>query len=156
MRWPGNAWRRRGVAVVKPALCAILPLCVLSGCEADGSDACQAGDADGVVGGHYTFHVTVDDDAFKPVILKGQNTAEITLVLTNAGTVPHGFGVRCIATPNDTGCPTKSCFPDETTIDPIEPGKMATTEFKLPLVEGIYPIYSTADGDTHEAQFVVQ
>ena len=130
---------------------------LLLGCGTDGSDdLCQPGDADGVIGGKYTFEVTVDDDAFKPLILKAQNTATVTIVLSNAGTVPHGFGVRCIDTPNDTGCPTRSCFPDEATIEPIEPGDKATTKFTLPRVEGIYPIYSTADGDSQEAQFVNQ
>jgi hypothetical protein len=137
---------------------AVLPLlALLTGCAMGGSeDACQPDDADGVVGGKYTFEVTVDDDAFKPIILKAQNTATVTLVLTNAGTVAHGFRVACISTPNDTGCPTKSCFPDEATIEPILPGKKASTKFAVPRVEGIYPISSGADGDVQEAQFVVQ
>ena len=137
---------------------AVLPaLALLTGCAMDGSEgSCEPGDADGVIGGKYTFEVTVDDDAFKPTILKAQNTATVTIVLTNAGTVPHGFGVRCIKTPNDTGCPTQSCFPDEATIEPIEPGEKTTTVFDIPRVEGIYPIYSSADDDVREAQFVDQ
>jgi len=136
---------------------ACLPaLALLAGCAMDGSTGCEPDDADGVVGGKYTFEVTVDDDAFQPTILKAQNTATVTVVLSNAGTVPHGFGVECIKTPNDTGCPTKSCFPDEATIEPIEPGKSATTKFAVPRVEGIYVIHSSAAGDVEEAQFVVQ
>jgi hypothetical protein len=145
------------VETMMPAIRAVLPFFVLlMGCGSSGSeDACQPGDADGVVGGKYAFEVTVDDGAFKPIILKAQNTATVTIVLSNSGTVAHGFSVACISTPNDTGCSTKSCFPDEATIEPILPGKKATTKFAVPRVEGIYPISSSADGDA-QAQFVVQ
>lgn len=140
------------------AACAILPVLGLClGCSDSGADGgCQPGDQDGVIGGNYTFKVTVDDDAFTPTILKAQNTATVTVVLTNAGTKPHGFRVHCIDTPNDTGCPAESCFPEAATIDPVAPGESARTKFALPRPEGIYPISSSARGDSQEAQFVVQ
>jgi hypothetical protein len=144
------------------ALC--LQLAALSGCSGDGADqgkssaaeSCTPDDADGVVGGKYTFDVMVDDDGFSPMILKAQNTANVTVNVRDVGTSPHGFSVGCIVTPNDTDCPTKSCFPDAATVAPLDPGSDAKLKFTVPLVEGIYPITSTADGDTQKAQFVVQ
>jgi hypothetical protein len=132
---------------------------VVVGCgggDGGSGDPCKPDDADGVVGGKYTFDVTIDDTAFTPMILKAQNTAAITLNLHNTGDAPHGFSVGCIKTPNDNGCATKSCFPDGATVDPLDPGADATLKFTVPLVEGIYPITSSADGDTATAQFVVQ
>jgi hypothetical protein len=135
----------------------------LLGCSGGGGGAgtgaggsCMPNDADGVVGGKYTFDVTVDDDGFSPMILKAQNTSSITVNLHNGGTTQHGFAVGCIATPNDNGCPTRSCFPGDASVDPVDPGADAMLKFALPLAEGIYPITSTAGGDVIKAQFVVQ
>ncbi len=152
----GDAALRARAARVVPRGLGLL-LLVASGCsDGTGDGSCQPADADGVVGGKYTFQVTVDDQGFTPAILKAQNTASVTVVLHNAGSSPHGFAVACITVPNDTGCPTRSCFPDPARIDPVAPGDSATAKFVVPLVEGIYPITSTADGDTQKAQFVVQ
>jgi hypothetical protein len=142
--WPGFG------AVVVPALLA------LSCSGTDAGDACTPDDADGVIGGKVTRNVTVDDDGYMPINVTVQNLAVVTLVLTNAGTVAHGFEVKCLATPNDTGCPTKSCFPPESTIEPIDPGETAAVKFTVPLVEGAYAIRSTADDGVAPAQFVVQ
>jgi hypothetical protein len=133
--------------------------CILFfGCSGPGEsgDKCQPPDADGIVGTTKTVGVTVDDDGFSPTPITAQNFTKMTIELRNAGTKPHGFAVGCVATPNDTGCPTKSCFPDDARIAPIEPGEMATAHFAVPATEQIYPVTSTADGDEIEGQFVVQ
>ena len=123
----------------------------------DGDDTCTPDDTDGVAGGNTTFALTVDDTSFKPTILKTQNVSNVTLTLTNAGTKPHGFTVDCIATPNSSGCPTQSCFPDGSMIAPIAPGATATVTFVTPNPEGIYAFHSNAPGDTQPAgQFVIQ
>jgi hypothetical protein len=122
----------------------------------DEAGACVPGDADGILGTEKTFDVTVDDDAFAPAILKAQNLTEVTLTLTNDGTTPHDFVVGCLATPNDTGCPTKSCFPMSSAVDAVDPGESRTVRFTAPRVEGIYTFRSSVEGDTQKGQFVVQ
>lgn len=127
-------------------------------CSDDGAseDACVPDDLDGVIGGDVTFEVTLDDDAFSPRILTAQNRALVTLTLSNDSSEARGFFVECLQTPNDDGCPTESCFPDEARIEPIAPGESATTEFEVPLVEGAYTIVS-APGETEpSAQFIVK
>jgi hypothetical protein len=130
----------------------------LAGCSGPGGsgDKCQPGDVDGIVGGKKTVGVTVDDDGFSPTPITAQNQTTMTIQLRNTGTKPHGFAIGCVATPNDNGCPAKSCFPGEARIDPVEPGGMGTARFVVPLVEQIYPVTSTAEGDAIEGQFVVQ
>jgi hypothetical protein len=124
--------------------------------EGNGGDACAPDDLDGVIGGDVTFEVTLGDDAFSPRILTAQNRAAVTLTLTNDSSGARGFFVECLPTPNDDGCPTESCFPDEARIEPIEPGTSATAEFEVPLVEGAYTIVS-APGETEpSAQFIVK
>jgi hypothetical protein len=113
-------------------------------------------DSDGIVGGNYTFDLTVDDDAFAPIILKAQNLATVTLTLTNTGTKPHDFVAMCLPTLNDDGCPLTSCFPDASVIAPLAPDASATTTFITPNPEGIYSFHSDVAGDTQTGQFVVQ
>ena len=137
---------------------ALVALLFLVGCSgpANGGDRCQPGDADGIIGAKKTVGVTVDDDGFSPTPVTAQNLTMMTIQLRNTGTKPHGFAVGCVATPNDNGCPPKSCFPGEARIDPVEPGGMGTAHFTVPLTEQIYPVTSTADEDDIEGQFVVQ
>src|SRR5262249_38702726 len=142
------------LANVLMCLAAVLA-CGCSGSGSTSGDPCEP-DVDGVIGGKYRFEVTVSDDAFVPTILKVQNTATVTLELRNEGTTPHGFAVDCIKTPNDIGCPTRSCFPDEAKIDSLGPGDTASVKFAAPRVEGIYVIRSPVENDTQTAQFVVQ
>jgi len=125
------------------------------GDEGEGG-ACEPDDLDGVIGGDATFEVTVDDDAFSPRILTAQNQAHVTLTLTNGGSEARGFFVECLQTPNDDGCPTESCFPDEARLDPIEPGESLTIEFEVPVVEGAYTIVSAPGESQPSAQFIVK
>jgi hypothetical protein len=121
-----------------------------------GSDPCTRDDADGIVGGGYTFMVTVDDTMFAPTILKAQNESNITLTLKNAGTKPHDLVFSCIATPNNNGCPTKSCFDESASIKSLAPGMSATVMFETPNPEGIYVFKSDLAGDMQTGQFIVQ
>ena len=149
--------RHAGVRLRDVCVLLVLAAPVVVACAGgDGGDKCQPPDADGVVGGKYTVGVTVDDDGFTPTPITTQNTATVTVKLRNSGTVAHGFEIGCVATPNDTGCPEKTCFPSAARIAPIAPGEMGTATFVVPLVEAIYPVTSTADGDGIEGQFVVQ
>jgi hypothetical protein len=133
----------------------LLSLWCCASCGSASGDACNPEDADGVIGGSYTFDVTVDDSAFSHAILKAQNRSEVTVALTNEGTVPHGFLIECLATPNEDGCPTESCFPDAARIDPLPPGATGSASFEVPRVEGIYVIRSV-EGEPPTAQFIVQ
>jgi hypothetical protein len=117
-------------------------------------------DANGLIGGDYTFVMTVDDAAFSKPILQSENLAQITLTLVNMGTLPHGFEVECIATSAPAGCPRKSCFPDGSTIAPLAPGASATVTFDTPSPEGIYTFKSSEPGDSavsglHDGQFIL-
>src|SRR6185503_12585220 len=97
-----------------------------------------------------------DDAAFTPAILKVQNLTKVTLTLTNAGTTPHDFIVSCLPTPNDDGCPTRSCFPEGSATGPLDSGKSLTVKFLVPRVEGIYTFRSSVEGDAQKGQLVVQ
>jgi hypothetical protein len=133
-------------------------LVLLLGCstsEGD-EDVCKPDDADGIVNVDVTVPITVDDTSFRPAIVKTQNASRVTLILTNAGTRPHGFALDCLPTPNDDGCPARSCFPAEATIAPIAPGTSATVVLSTPLVEGIYAYRSPAEGDVATGQFILQ
>jgi hypothetical protein len=141
------------------ALGAISLLRLASACSSSsdgGGDVCKPDDADGILGTKDTFQVEVTDDAFSPRVLASQNLTEVTLKLTNGGTTPHGFVIGCLQTPNDDGCPTESCFPDEAKIAPLDPGESKTVEFAVPLVEGIHTVSTGVDGDAAEGQFIVQ
>jgi len=133
--------------------------CLLAGpgCSGDeGGDACELEDADGIIGGKYTFELRVTDDAFDPIVFAGQNTAEVTLTLTNQGTTEGGFSIDCLPTPNDDGCATQSCFPDSHAITPLAPGTSQTVKFPIPEVEGIYAFRALPGDDRRTGQFVVQ
>jgi hypothetical protein len=122
------------------------------------NDACTPDDADGIIDEPATLLLTVSDTEFEPKILSAQNTSDITLTLRNNGTKPHSFVVDCLPTPNNDGCPTESCFPSESTIDPVPPGESATIMFETPLVEGIYSFHSDVVGDEElePGQFIIQ
>jgi hypothetical protein len=136
----------------------LLSLLALSACGSSPGegDPCQPGDADGILGDTDVFAVTVTDGEFTPKILSSQNLTQVTLKLENQGTSPHGFTIACLPTPNSNGCPLESCFPETATIAPVEPGESATTEFEVPLVEGIHVITTGIASDAFEAQFIVQ
>jgi hypothetical protein len=129
-------------------------LLVMFACD-DSSLPCVS-DSDGIVGGSYTFDLTVDDDAFAPIILEAENLANITLTVTNTGTKPHGFALDCLPTPNDNGCPVTSCFPDAAAVRLLAPDASVVTTFITPNPEGIYTFRSPVAGDTQVGQFVVQ
>jgi hypothetical protein len=117
-------------------------------------------DANGLVGGDYTFVVTVDDTEYSKQILQSENLAQITLTLTNMGTKPHGFEVECIPTSAPAGCPRMSCFSDGSTIAPLAPGATMTVTFDTPSPEGIYTFKSSASGDSavsglNDGQFIL-
>jgi hypothetical protein len=128
-------------------------------------NACKPPDSDGLVGGCYFFHLVVDDTGFSPIILKAQNLARTTIVLTNAGTMPHDLVVGCVPL-HAPGCPSQVCFPPEANIASVAPGGTATTTFKTPFFDGIYDFRSdlpndsqiSLDGGIRElrGQFVVQ
>lgn len=145
---------RRASAVSAAAGLVLL----LAGCSGStgGGGTCQPNDADGIVGGTKTIGVTVDDDGFTPTPITVQNKTTLTIQLRNMGTKPHGFAVGCVATPNDLGCPGRSCFPGAASIEPVEPGGTGSARFLVPTPEAIYPVTSTADGDGIEGQLVVQ
>src|SRR5262245_45788310 len=90
------------------AFCVVVALGVAA-CSSKATDAstdkCAPDDADGIVGGKVTLALAVSDDAFSPVVVKAQNTATVTLTLSNTGTKAHGFALDCLPTPNDDGCP---------------------------------------------------
>jgi hypothetical protein len=144
---------------------ALLAVALLRCSDALSSGGC-ASDQDGVSGGQVTFVLAVDDTTFSPTILKAQNLAQVTLTLKNTGTRPHDLVVDCIATPNDNGCPTTSCFPDAGRIPAVPPDASATTTFVTPNPEGIYAFRSDLGTDSHVAsdggvtglagQFIVQ
>ncbi len=147
---------RISAIIVRSVILALALSSIACSDEEGSEDACTPDDLDGVIGGDVSFEVTLDDDAFSPRILTAQNRAFVTLTLTNASSEARGFYVECLQTPNDDGCPSESCFPDEARIDPIEPGESATTEFEVPIVEGAYTIVS-APGETEpSAQFIVK
>jgi hypothetical protein len=118
----------------------------VAGCGSPNSEL-GGDDQDGIVGGDKTFEIRVDDDVFLPVaIWKTQNLANVTLNLKNVGTRAHGFRVHCLGA---------QCFPDATTISPIDPGGATTAKFQAPYREGSYEVDDdTADGP--KGQFILQ
>ena len=119
------------------------------------SGGCLPGDQDGVVGGNTTVKLYVTDTGFnvgtkdsgQPNIAV-QNSTRVTLVLTNAGSKPHGFTVGCRPTglPAECNQPT-SCFPTDANVPALDPGDSVTVEFQTPLVEGEYEFTSDEPGD---------
>jgi hypothetical protein len=111
-------------------------------------------DNDGINGGSYTFVLTVDDTGFSKSLLTAQNDAQVTIMLTNMGTTPHGFAVGCTsaapAYPDlPAGCASSVCFPAGASILPLDPGKSATIMFDTPTPDGlIYPFTSNEPSDS--------
>jgi hypothetical protein len=138
-----------------PALALLLGATEL-GCSSS-TDTTKDGtcfpDADGVTGGAYTINLTVDDDGFSKNVLSTQDNSTVTLTLTNAGSVPHGFAIGCVSVTSEfphlpAGCPSTSCFPDESSIGPLDPGESATATFFTPTPDNlIYPFQSNAPDD---------
>jgi hypothetical protein len=135
-------------AVLLGRLAALTLAAMVVGCSSnkDTGDSCTPDDADGFVGGPVTILLTVDDTAFSRTSLTYENLSNVTMTLTNMGTKPHDFTVSCLATPNNLGCPTKSCFTGAN-IPALDPGASATVMYTLPLVEGDYPYRSDLPGD---------
>jgi hypothetical protein len=124
------------------------------------SDAPDAGGTSGACvstkdSGTAAIALSVDDTAFSPAQVTADDLSLVTVTLTNKGTKPHGFTVQCASTPNTKGCPTTTCFPDASTIDPIPPDASATATFTAPHAEGTYTFGSGASGDTMTGQFNV-
>ncbi|MGO8993554.1 MAG: cupredoxin domain-containing protein [Polyangiaceae bacterium] len=144
--------------VVRVVLATVTAASLVAGahCTTSTAGACTPDDADGIQGGAYVFDLQVSDTAFTPIILTAENLAQVTVTLKNTGTKPHDFVVQCMATPNDNGCPTTSCFPDASTIGPLAPDASATATFETPNPEGTYNFYSDLPGDTQTGQFIVQ
>ena len=134
---------------MRPAALAL----ALVGCTNDAS-VCSP-DSDGV-NGAFTFELAVDDTSFSPIVLEAQNVANVTLTITNHGTKSHDFVIDCLATPNDQGCPTTSCFEAGATFASIAPNASVTQSFTTPNPEGIYTFRSDVAGDAMTGQFVVQ
>lgn len=133
------------------ALGALVVLFVACSSKDDeGGDACSVPeDQDGIIGGDTSFEVNVSDTEFAPRVLKAQNSANITLKVTNTGTKPHGLTVECLVV---NGC--SSCFPEAAKVAPLAPGEAITVRFVAPEVEGIYSVVS--DGDSFAGQFILQ
>lgn len=133
----------------------VLLLAALAACKSDETTdqggACGTSDADGIVGGSFTFELDVSDTAFAPVILKAQNGSAVTLTVKNVGTKPHDFVVECISV---NGC--TSCFPDQAKVAAVAPGASTTVTFTTPAVEGIYDFRSDVAGDGFAGQFILQ
>jgi hypothetical protein len=148
--------------IVPPRIAPLLALLALGpGCSHSSDDddqACTPDDADGIISEPARLVVTVTDREFSPKILAAQNSSDITLTLENQGTSPHGFVIDCLPTPNTDGCPTESCFPSESQVEPLAPGESATITFETPLVEGIYDFRSDVSEDAQltPGQFIVQ
>jgi hypothetical protein len=106
-------------------------------------------DNDGVNNMVATVDVTVDDTGFSKTVISTQNDSPVTLTVTNKGTKPHGFAVGCTTTTAPAGCATHVCFPDDSTIAPLEPGKSKTITFQTPTPDGIiYPFNSNEPDDS--------
>lgn len=151
---PGPVSRcRRHIATALS--CGVLLAAV--GCTSGvGGNPCLA-DQNGVSGGAHVVQLTVSDTAFTVGAAEGgpgepnitvENAAALTLTMTNVGTKPHDFVVRCLPTPNSSGCSMQSCFPPEAGIPPLQPGASATIVFTAPVHEGTYPFVSDLSGDT--------
>jgi hypothetical protein len=106
-----------------------------------------AGGADDAAGG-------ANDGSNAKNIIATQNSAQITLTLTNTGTKPHGFQVSCVSVCSSyptlpAGCSSQACFPSGATIDPIDPGTSKTVTFLTPVPDNLlYPFSSSAPDDS--------
>lgn len=145
-----------------------LALLVVVGCSSSSGTtaAGDEGDDDGVcfpdndgttgdVDGIPMFNLIVDDTGFSKMLLTSQNSAMVTVTLTNTGTTPHGFKVGCTSvTPAypsvPAGCPTTACFdPTAAAIPPLNPGQTATIMFVTPVPDNlIYPFTSNEPADS--------
>ena len=123
--------------------------------DGGGDDSCFP-DNDGMTGltvGISNFDITVDDTGFSKMLLTTQNSAVVTLKLTNTGTKPHGFKVECTSvTPAyptvPAGCSTTACFDASSTIAPLAPGASTTVMFETPVPDNlIYPFDSNEPDD---------
>ncbi|HTB71981.1 MAG TPA: hypothetical protein VK762_01995 [Polyangiaceae bacterium] len=128
-----------------------------SGDKGDDDDDSCFPDNDGVTGntdGTYNFVLTVNDTGFSKMLLTTQNSAMVTVMLTNTGTTPHGFKVGCTSvTPAyptvPAGCPMTACFDPSASIAPLDPGKSATIMFETPVPDNlIYPFTSNEPADS--------
>jgi hypothetical protein len=148
-RWlaSAGAWF---VVALSPAAC--------SSAAPGGGDPCNP-DQNGVSGGtQVVIELTVSDTAFtvgaidsgpgEPNITT-ENSVTVSLTMTNVGSKPHDFAIRCLPTTNSNGCPTQSCFPHGADLPPLKPGAHATAVFVTPVHEGPYPFVSDVPGDTH-------
>jgi hypothetical protein len=123
----------------------------------DGSDSCNPGDQDGVVGGNDIVLVNVSDTGYavggvdsgstEPNIAV-ENSSHVTLTLTNVGSKPHDMQIACIPTGLPAGCPAMSCFPDNASIPSLAPGASTTVSFTTPAVEGAYQFTSDVGDDS--------
>lgn len=117
--------------------------------------SCIPDDQDGVVGGNNTVKLYITDTSFNVGTADSgqrniavQNSANVTLTITNAGSKPHGFSIACRPTDLPAMCnmPT-SCFPTGANVAAIDPGDSVSVEFKTPVVEGEYRFTSDEPGD---------
>jgi hypothetical protein len=141
------------IALVGAALFACSSSTPGTTAKGDGGDASCFPDNDGIPAGTYNFDITVDDTGFSKMLLTTQNSAAVTLKLTNTGTKPHGFKVECTSvTPAyptvPAGCSTTACFDPSGAIAPLAPGASATIMFETPVPDGlIYPFDSNEPDD---------
>lgn len=117
--------------------------------------SCIPDDQDGVVGGNNTVKLYITDSGFNVGTqdsgqrnIAVQNSANVTLVISNVGSKPHSFAIACRPTglPAECNQPT-SCFPKGANVSAIEPGDRVTVQFKTPVVEGEYQFTSEEPGD---------
>jgi hypothetical protein len=132
---------------------ALLALTLLHCGSSSSEDGTCYPDADGITALPSTISLTVTDDEFSRAVINTQNNSSVTLTLTNAGSVPHGFAVGCMDVTAEyphlpAGCSSKSCFPAESTFEPIMPGESKTVTFITPVPDNIiYPFQSSAPDD---------
>ncbi|HWZ91992.1 MAG TPA: hypothetical protein VNW92_24175 [Polyangiaceae bacterium] len=131
---------------------------LLCGCAGGGSSgtSCNPDDQDGILGGKMTVLLSVSDTGFavggvdsgstEPNVAV-ENKSQVTLTLTNVGTMPHGLRIACIPSGLPAACPAESCFPDAANIAPLAPGESATVTFVTPAQEGAYPFTSDEQAD---------
>ncbi len=120
----------------------------------DGGGADCFPNNDGVSSGNYMLDLTVDDTGFSKMLIATQNSAQVTLTLTNNGTKPHGFKVGCTSVTSaypslPAGCPTTVCFDPSASIAPLAPGASVTISFETPAPDDlIYPFTSNEPDDS--------
>ncbi len=157
VRGSAGAWRWRvGLAGTSWALFFGSAACTSS----PSGNPCLA-DQNGISGGKQVIDLTVSDTAFTVGAAEGgpgepnitvENATVVTLTMSNVGTKPHDFVIRCLATPNASGCPAQSCFAADAGIPPLQPGESATTVLVAPVHEGTYPFVSDLPGDTQTSE----